>query len=136
MGVDYRAVNGYIYISVDPVTDPAKIGGTRSTSRSGRATLADWDESTPVAGPHRGADGGDRRARVPTFPSTARRGRLRGQDSSFLDVIANYSRALRLAEQMWQDHFEFLLLGYGAYLTFSDYCRARLPTSPSSTSRR
>jgi pyruvate,water dikinase len=31
---------------------------------------------------------------------------------------------------MWQHHFEFLLLGYGAYLTFSDFCKAHLPDIP------
>ena len=31
---------------------------------------------------------------------------------------------------MWQHHFEFLLLGYGAYLTFSDFCKWRLPDIP------
>jgi pyruvate,water dikinase len=31
---------------------------------------------------------------------------------------------------MWQHHFEFLLLGYGAYLTFSDFCREALPDIP------
>ena len=38
---------------------------------------------------------------------------------------------------MWQHHFEFLLLGYGAYLTFAEFVRAaRCRTSPTSTSRR
>ena len=31
---------------------------------------------------------------------------------------------------MWQHHFEFLLLGYGAYLTFSEFCKAQLPDIP------
>ena len=31
---------------------------------------------------------------------------------------------------MWQHHFEFLLLGYGAYLTFSDFCKQALPDIP------
>ncbi len=31
---------------------------------------------------------------------------------------------------MWQHHFEFLLLGYGAYLTFSDLCKANMPDIP------
>ena len=28
---------------------------------------------------------------------------------------------------MWQHHFEFLLLGYGAYLTFFDFCKKAFP---------
>jgi pyruvate,water dikinase len=31
---------------------------------------------------------------------------------------------------MWQHHFEFLLLGYGAYLTFAEFCREALPDIP------
>ena len=38
---------------------------------------------------------------------------------------------------MWQSHFEFLLLGYGAYATFADLLQgATCRTSPTSTSRR
>ena len=37
---------------------------------------------------------------------------------------------------MWQHHFEFLLLGYGAYLTFPSSAQRRCRTSPTSTSRR
>ncbi len=37
---------------------------------------------------------------------------------------------------MWQHHFEFLLLGYGAYATFAELSRATSPTCPTSTSRR
>ena len=31
---------------------------------------------------------------------------------------------------MWQHHFEFLLLGYGAYLTSAEFMRAQLPDIP------
>ena len=31
---------------------------------------------------------------------------------------------------MWQHHFEFLLLGYGAYATFAELCKANLPDIP------
>jgi pyruvate, water dikinase len=31
---------------------------------------------------------------------------------------------------MWQHHFEFLLLGYGAYLTFAEFVREQLPDIP------
>jgi pyruvate,water dikinase len=31
---------------------------------------------------------------------------------------------------MWQHHFEFLLLGYGAYATFSEFCKSVLPDIP------
>src|SRR6516225_10522990 len=31
---------------------------------------------------------------------------------------------------MWQYHFEFLLLGYGAYGTFVEFCKSSLPDIP------
>jgi pyruvate,water dikinase len=31
---------------------------------------------------------------------------------------------------MWQHHFEFLLLGYGAYMTFAELCKGALPDIP------
>jgi pyruvate,water dikinase len=31
---------------------------------------------------------------------------------------------------MWQHHFEFLLLGYGAYGTFVEFCKSNLPDIP------
>src|SRR5262249_55982796 len=39
-------------------------------------------------------------------------------------------RTLRCGALMWQPHFEFLLLGYGAYLTFADLCKQNLPDIP------
>jgi pyruvate,water dikinase len=133
MGVDYRSVNGYIYISVNPVTDPAKIG-ERAEFFQKRAGyyFANWNdlyakwrtrmealiaEMTELPVPDL----------VEYEPDEVA---FEGKRSAFLDVIANYSKALRLCEQMWQNHFEFLLLGYGAYLTFSDYCKAHLPDIP------
>jgi pyruvate, water dikinase len=133
MGVDYRVVNGYIYISVNPVTDPAKIG-ERAEFFQKRAGyyFANWNdlyakwrtrmealiaEVTELPVPDL----------VEYEPDEVA---FEGKRSAFLDVIANYNQALRLCEQMWQNHFEFLLLGYGAYLTFSDYCKAHLPDIP------
>ena len=133
MGVDYRAVNGYIYISVNPVTDPAKIG-ERAEYFQKRAGYyyANWDELyAKWRGRMEALIAEITELPVPDLPEyEPDEVAFEGKNSSFLDVIANYSRALRLAEQMWQNHFEFLLLGYGAYLTFSDYCRAHLPDIP------
>src|SRR5947209_897628 len=35
-----------------------------------------------------------------------------------------------MCDMMWQHHFEFLLLGYGAYGTFVEFCKASLPDIP------
>src|SRR5919201_5432824 len=52
------------------------------------------------------------------------------RNTSFYEVLDSYGRTLRLGDLMWQHHFEFLLLGYGAYSTFADFCKANLPDIP------
>jgi pyruvate,water dikinase len=52
------------------------------------------------------------------------------QETSYCAVLDAYRRALRLHDVMWQHHFEFLLLGYGAYMTFAELCKANLPDIP------
>ena len=49
---------------------------------------------------------------------------------SNVELVEAYRHALHCAELMWQHHFEFLLLGYGAYLTFAEFCREALPDIP------
>ncbi len=54
MGVDYRAVNGYIYITANPVTDPAKIAERAEyfTKRAGYY-YANWDDVYATGGEKR-----------------------------------------------------------------------------------
>src|SRR5439155_987915 len=52
------------------------------------------------------------------------------RNTAFYELLASYSRTLRCGELMWQHHFELLLLGYGAYVTFSDFCKSVLPDIP------
>jgi pyruvate,water dikinase len=52
------------------------------------------------------------------------------RNTAFYEVLDSYGRALRLGDLMWQHHFEFLLLGYGAYATFADFCKSQLPDIP------
>src|SRR5947209_3926012 len=52
------------------------------------------------------------------------------RNTAFYEVLNAYGRCLRLGDLMWQNHFEFLLLGYGAYATFAELCKAHLPDIP------
>ena len=52
------------------------------------------------------------------------------RNTAFYEVLDAYPRALRLGDLMWQHHFEFLLLGYGAYGTFVEFCKGHLPDIP------
>jgi pyruvate, water dikinase len=53
----------------------------------------------------------------------------RGLDSTF-DLIHNYNTAIELCYKAWQYHFEFLNLGYVAYLDFFGFCKQIFPSIP------
>src|SRR2546421_8937569 len=52
------------------------------------------------------------------------------RNTAFYELLNSYGRVLRLGDLMWQHHFEFLLLGYGAYGTFVEFCKGNLPDIP------
>ena len=45
-------------------------------------------------------------------------------------LISNYHELLNKAFTLWQYHFEFLNLGYAAYLDFFGFCKAAWPSIP------
>src|SRR5690349_24922604 len=134
MGIDYRVVNGYIYISGNPVTDPEKMA-ERAEFFQKRAGyyFQNWDElyakwKTRVEALIDEVTN----LRVPDLPEYEPDEVMfeDGRNTSFVDVLDAYQRTLRLGDLMWQRHFEFLLLGYGAYSTFVDLCKTNLPDIP------
>ena len=133
MGIDYRVVNSYIYISVNPVTDPAKIA-ERAEYFQKRAGyyFGNWDELYAKWQTKMETLLAELAAvEVPKLPEYEPDEVVFGDDdTTFYKVLDAYSRTLRMSEKMWQHHFEFLLLGYGAYLTFSDFCKQALPDIP------
>ena len=134
MGIDYRCVNGYIYISGNPVTDPEKIV-ERAQFFQQRAGYyyENWSE---LYGKWRAKMEALIRElgelRVPDLPEYEPDEVAFGDDrnTAFYEVLDAYVRALRLGDMMWQHHFEFLLLGYGAYGTFVEFCKGHLPDIP------
>jgi pyruvate,water dikinase len=134
MGIDYRAVNGYIYISGNPVTDPAKIA-ERAGFFQKRAGYY-YENWTELYGKWRTkmealiAELGE--LTVPELPEYEPDEVAFGEDrnTAFYEVLDAYGRCLRLGDLMWQHHFEFLLLGYGAYATFAELCKSQLPDIP------
>lgn len=44
--------------------------------------------------------------------------------------MENYDRAIQLCYKAWQYHFEFLNLGYAAYLDFFGFCKEQFPNIP------
>jgi pyruvate,water dikinase len=134
MGIDYRVVNGYVYISGNPVTDPAKIAERAEFfQRRAGHYFEHWDELyekwkqkmealiaeiTAVRVP----DLGEYEPDEVVFED--------GRNTGYVEVLDAYGRLLRCGELAWQHHSEFLLLGYGTYATFSDLCKSALPDIP------
>ena len=134
MGIDYRVVNGYVYITGNPVTDPDKIAERAGFFQQRAGYYYEhWDE---LYGKFKAkmqaliAEITD--LHVPDLPEYERDEVAFEDDlnTSFYEVLAAYDRTLRCLDLMWQHHFEFLLLGYGAYMTFSELCKSQLPDIP------
>src|SRR5918992_301488 len=129
MGVDYRIVNGYVYISPNPVTDPAKIAERAGyfEKRAGHY-FQNWEElyagwRTKMKELNREVES----IEVPDLPEYEPDEVVFGdRNLSNVDLLRAFSHTLRCAEMMWQHHFEFLLLGYGAYHTFAEFIRGAL----------
>ncbi|HTU31983.1 MAG TPA: PEP-utilizing enzyme [Solirubrobacteraceae bacterium] len=134
MGIDYRLVNGYGYISGNPVTDPAKIA-ERAEFFQARAGFyfENWPELYETWR-------GRMQALIDELVALEVPGLPEYEDDdvaytternvSFYEVLNAYNRTLRLSDLMWQNHFELLLLGYGAYSTFAEFCKAQMPDIP------
>ena len=131
LGVDHRVVNGRIYITAKPVTDPKEVEARLNIfqERAGyyyqnwTAIYQEWkgrmtaliDELKAI--------------KVPELPDiepitavTEKRGV--GQNHS---VRKSFNRCIEGFSKMWHYHFEMLLLGYGAYLVFFQFCKKVFP---------
>ncbi|MDR2215996.1 MAG: hypothetical protein LBE59_09175 [Nevskiaceae bacterium] len=130
-GIDERYINGRVYIGGVGVTDPKEIE-ERTAEFMQRAfyyygnweTLyAQWKDKMralieeAVKQPP---------LSLPKYEpiETVRAGRGIAANHALLD---GYQKTLEGYFRMWHHHFEFLLLGYGAYMTFFGFCKKAFP---------
>jgi len=134
MGIDYRIVNGYVYISGNPVTDPEKVvERVEYFQRRAGYYFEHWDE---LYGKWKQkmealiAEITD--LPVPDLPEYEPDELMLEDErnTAFYEILEAYSRTLHCGDLMWQHHFELLLLGYGAYVTFHEFCKSNLPDIP------
>jgi pyruvate,water dikinase len=134
LGVDYRVLNGYAYLAPVGVADPAEIERRVPLflERAG-FYFGNWDDL------------------YGRWLEKIRPLIQEMEDLSFeplpemedLEVItsglgvgsgwniqASYHRLLDLALKLWQYHFEFLNLGYAAYLDYFGFCKQAFPNIP------
>jgi phosphohistidine swiveling domain-containing protein len=134
MGIDYRVVNGYVYISGNPVTDPAKIAErVEFFQRRAGYYFEHWDELYEQwKGRMRALNAEITDLRVPDLPEYEPDEIVFDGDRNltFFETLDAYRHLLRCSDLAWQYHSEFLLLGYGTYATFADLCKSNLPDIP------
>src|SRR5258708_15430216 len=140
LGMDYRIINGRVYIGGNAVTDPAEIA-RRTTEFQKRAfdyyenwerLYAQWREKMLAL--IRGAQALPKLA-LPEFEPLAHVHAGRGIAANH-DLLDIYFKTLEGYFRMWHHHFEFLLLGYGAYLTFFGFCKKAFPEISYQTAAR
>src|SRR5689334_18315549 len=131
LGIDYRIINGRIYIGGNAVTDPAEIARrTEEFKQRAFYYYENWERlfdhwKNKMMMLIREAE---RLPKVdlPEFEPLQNVHAGRGVASNHY-LLDTYQKTLEGYYRMWQYHFEFLLLGYGAYLTFFDFCKKAFP---------
>jgi pyruvate,water dikinase len=131
LGIEYRVLNGYVYLSANSVTGEETLARRAKlfTQRGGHY-YAHWDELyerwvEKVDGTTRELEA----LVVPELPDLEDEAivtEARGLGSSHWLLVA-YDRLLEGLDRIMQYHFELLALGYGAYLVFYEICRQAFP---------
>ena len=138
LGIDQRVLNGYLYITALPVANPndipARVG--EFMERAGYY-YQNWDRLYAQWVKKAEETIADLKAiKVPDLPeredleTVVKQGR--GITSAY-DLLTAYNRAIENMHKIWHLHFEFLNLGYAAYLTFYGFCKQTFPDIPDQT---
>jgi pyruvate,water dikinase len=131
LGIDHRIINGRVYIGGNAVTDPAEVA-RRTDEFQKRAfyyyenwerLYAQWREKMLKL--IRDAQALPK-VELPEFEPLEHVHAGRGIASNHY-LLDTFHRTLEGYFRMWHHHFEFLLLGYGAYLTFFGFCKKAFP---------
>ena len=134
LGIDYRVLNGYAYLTPIPVLDGAEIEARvpQFMERAGfyfgnwndlyekwvvkiKALIAEMEAVSFEPLPEK------EEMEVITEGHGSGTG---------LTIQESYRSLLNLGLKLWQHHFEFLNLGYAAYLDFFGFCKEAFPNIP------
>jgi len=131
LGIDYRIINGRVYIGGNAVTDPAEIARrTEEFQRRAFYYYANWERLFAQWKDKMMALIRDAQAlpklELPEFEPLEHVHAGRGVASNHY-ILDTYQKTIEGFFRMYHHHFEFLLLGYGAYLTFFDFCKKAFP---------
>ncbi len=134
LGIEHRIINGRVYITAIPVMDPAEIEQRLAIfqQRAGYY-YENWERlyegwKARMAGLISEIES----IKVPELPE------IEDADVVFNSVgIAqnhyvreNFQRCISLFSKAWHHHTEMLMLGYGAYVVFFEFCKQAFPEMP------
>jgi pyruvate, water dikinase len=133
-GIEFRILNGRVYITANPVVDPAEV--QRRAGLFGERAgyyYENWDRL--YAGWQERIASLIEQIEAVTVPrlgefediETVRSARGVAQNHY---VLENFHRCIDLYSKMWHHHTEFLMLGYGAYVVFFEFCKTAFPEIP------
>lgn len=131
LGIDCRIINGRFYIGGNGVTDPAEIARrTKEFEQRAFYYYANWERlfaqwKEKMMKLIRDAQALPKPT-LPEFEPLENVHAGRGIASNHY-ILDTYQKTLEGYFRMWHHHFEFLLLGYGAYLTFFNFCKKAFP---------
>ena len=134
LGIDYRILNGYAYLTPVPVMDPAEIEARVPIfmERAGFYFM-NWDDLYAKWLTKIKSLIGDMEAitfePLPVMEDIEVITSGAGEGSG-LAMQENYRNLLNAGLRLWQHHFEFLNLGYAAYLDFFGFCKEAFPNIP------
>jgi len=131
LGIDQRIINGYLYVSPNAIDDPDEIArrAEHFNVRAGHY-YDNWD-SIYAQWIEKAKDCIERLKAIqfqplPDIEPEANVFSHRGIYSSH-DLLSAYSQLIENMLEMGSYHFEMLNLGYGAYLTFREFCQEAFP---------
>ena len=130
LGIDQRVLNGYLYITPIPV-EPDKIGPRVEwfMKRAGYY-FQNWDRLYGQWKEKATACIRDlENLQVPDLPEMEDEAvvfEARGVSTGY-NLLSAYDKLIDSMYKIWQLHFEFLNLGYAAYLTYGEFCRKAFP---------
>ena len=131
LGIDYRVINGRIYITANTVTDPEEIQERLEVfqQRAGHY-YENWTEiygqwETRMGDLIQEMDA----IEIPELPQYENESVIKNATGIAQNhhVRTAFNRCIEKYAQMWQHHFEMLMLGYGAYVVFFQFCKKAFP---------
>ena len=131
LGIDHRVLNGRLYISANAIMDEEVVGArvAHFMERAGHY-YQNWDDLY-AKWKDKASETVEELRDIKVMPlpemerlETVQAGR--GITTAY-DLLTAYNRVIENMHKIWHLHFEFLNLGYAAYLTFFGLCKQLFP---------